>query len=141
MTANKKKTIGALSISLLVWLLFIPCAILNAALREKILAPWLGSRWALPLSAITLCLLILLVTWILLPKIARQKKAVYVAIGILWSLLTVLFETTMVIARGGSGKELLEAYDITTGNLWTVVVLFVAIAPCLIAARKKLFVK
>ena len=37
-----------------IWVLFIPLAILNGAVREKVLIPLLGMQFALPLSGILL---------------------------------------------------------------------------------------
>ena len=52
--------------SLLVWVCFIPVAILNGGLREHVLARALGEKWALPLSGIILSACIFLITWLLL---------------------------------------------------------------------------
>ena len=40
--------------SLIIWICFIPAAILNGGLREYILAPAFGQKWALPASGIIL---------------------------------------------------------------------------------------
>lgn len=47
--------------SLLVWLCFIPLAIVNGGARDFLLTSVAG-QWALPLSGVTLSLLILLTT-------------------------------------------------------------------------------
>ena len=40
--------------SLIIWICFIPAAILNGGLREYVLAPAIGQKWALPVSGIIL---------------------------------------------------------------------------------------
>ena len=39
--------------SLIIWLCFIPVAILNGGLREYVLTKAIGEKWALPVSGIT----------------------------------------------------------------------------------------
>ena len=46
--------------SLIIWICFIPAAILNGGLREYVLAPAIGQKWALPASGIILSGLIFL---------------------------------------------------------------------------------
>lgn len=45
--------------SFLTWLFLIPLAILNGLFRDKVLAPLLGVTWALPISGILLCSLVI----------------------------------------------------------------------------------
>ena len=54
--------------SLLIWLCFIPLAILNGGLRDYVLVRIIGERWALPTSGILLSIVIYIVSWLLLPR-------------------------------------------------------------------------
>ena len=47
--------------SLIIWICFIPAAILNGGLREYVLVPVIGQKWALPASGIILSGLIFLI--------------------------------------------------------------------------------
>lgn len=114
--------------SLIVWLMIIPLAVLNGALREKLLAPHLEEPAALIISGIILCFLILMLTIFVLPRFARSH---YVAIGITWAVCTIIFECIMIGATGGTFRQMFDAYDITTGNLWLLVVVFAGFAPWL----------
>jgi len=124
--------------SILIWLSIIPLAILNGGLREAFLTPWLGENYAQPISGITLCLLIFIVSLIFIPRIGKGEQKTYWKIGILWIVLTIAFETIFGLVMGNSFDELLKAYDITTGNLWLLIVLFIGIAPYLTAKIKQL---
>ena len=55
-------------------------------------------------------------------------------IGLAWLGMTVLFEFIFgrLMVRKSWG-ELLQAYDITSGNLWLLVLLVIAISPILAA--------
>ncbi len=124
--------------SLLIWIAIIPLAILNGGLREKIIIPLIGEKFGLPLSGILLCLLIFLLCYIFIPRIGKGISKNYWRIGLLWLLLTVAFETVFGLLSGNTLLELLRAYDITTGNLWLMVVLFTGIAPWLAAKSRKI---
>ena len=53
--------------SFIVWICFIPVAILNGGLREYVLVKFIGEETALPVSGILLSVFIFLVTWLMLP--------------------------------------------------------------------------
>ena len=124
--------------SILIWLSIIPLAILNGILRESVIAPLIGMKYALPVSGISLCLLIFIVSLIFIPKLGKGTKKTYWIIGGLWTSLTILFETIMGLASGNNFDEMIKAYDITTGNLWLLVVIFVGIIPLRIAKIKRI---
>ncbi|MCL2327694.1 MAG: hypothetical protein FWC39_04180 [Bacteroidetes bacterium] len=124
--------------SLLIWLSIIPLAILNGALRQEILSPWLGESIARPLSGVILCLLIFIVSWIFIPRIGKGDQKTYWKIGVVWIASTIVFETILGLAMGNTCAELIQAYDITTGNIWLLVVLFIGVVPWLVVKRKKL---
>jgi len=124
--------------SILIWLSIIPLAILNGGLREAFLTPRLGESYSQPISGIILCLLIFIVSFIFIPRIGKGEQIIYWKIGLLWIVLTVAFETVFGLAMGNSFFELLKAYDLTTGNLWLIVVVFIGIAPWLITKIKRI---
>ncbi|MDR0311147.1 MAG: hypothetical protein LBJ21_06140 [Acidobacteriota bacterium] len=124
--------------SILIWLSIIPLAILNGGLRETFLTPWLGESCAQPISGIILCFLIFIVSFVFIPRIGKGEAKTYWKIGLLWIVLTVVFETLLGLAMGDNFGELLKAYDITTGNIWLIVVVFIGIAPWLIARIKRI---
>lgn len=104
--------------SFLVWLCFIPAAILNGGLREYVLVPFIGRDWALPVSGIVLSLCIFLITWLLLPRLVKVRTSgTGWLIGICWLALTVAFEFASGMAGGDTAAELLSAYNPLTGNL------------------------
>lgn len=119
--------------SLLVWTMIIPLAIANGIFRESFLIPHLGSEIALPVSGIILSGLILLLAITVLPRVVKQQ---YGTIALVWIVMTIAFETLFGLTMGKSFAELITNYDITTGNLWLLVVITTGIAP-LLAGRMK----
>ena len=89
--------------SLIIWLCFIPVAIINGGLREYVLAKAIGEEWALPVSGITLSVCIFLITWLLLPRMIKTvtSKDGWL-IGISWALLTIAFEFAAGLAGGST---------------------------------------
>ena len=57
--------------SFIVWICFIPVAILNGGLREYVLVKFIGEETALPVSGILLSVFIFLVTWLMLPRLVK----------------------------------------------------------------------
>lgn len=114
-----------------IWCLIIPLAIVNGGLREVVLVK-LG-RAALPLSGVLLSACILAVAWWLIPKIKNCTRGDYLAFGAIWFVLTNCFDLRLILAEGGGWRELLALYDVTTGNLWLLVVVVTALAPYLAA--------
>lgn len=124
--------------SLIIWLCFIPAAILNGGLREYVLVKALGEEWALPASGIILSVCIFLITWLLLPRITKvtTSKDCWL-IGICWALLTIGFEFATGVTSGNTTAELLAAYNPLTGNLWLMVLAATLLSPVIV----KTFVK
>lgn len=124
--------------SLVVWLCFIPAAILNGGLREYVLAPVIGQKWALPVSGIILSVCIFLITWLLLPRLVKVRTSgADWLIGICWLILTVAFEFASGLAGGTSLADLLSAYNPLTGNLWLLVLASTLFAPVLESAMRR----
>lgn len=98
----------------------------NGVMREKVLQPRYGNR-ALPLSGITLALLILVAT-ILLQPAARSSIAPW-TIGLAWTVMTVGFECVFGRLRGHSWPEIGQAYLFAGGNLWSLDLLCMLVAP------------
>jgi hypothetical protein len=113
-----------------VWLVILVVAILNAALREMVVAPLAGPGIALPLSGVLLSLLVFAVAWLSLPFIAAPDETACVYIGLLWLGLTLAFEFLFGhFIAGKPWHELIQVFDLRRGDLFSVVLLVTALAP------------
>lgn len=120
------------------WLIILPIAMLNGGFREYVLSG-LGII-AMPLSGIILSVCIFIIAYLLIPKIKNCNKLDYVIFGVMWFILTNLFDYIMIIKSGKGISQLINQYDFTNGNLWTLVVISTLTAPLcsyLIMSRKK----
>jgi hypothetical protein len=124
--------------SILIWLSIVPLAILNGELRERVIGPIIGEKYANPISGIILCILIFIISFLFIPRLGIGTNKTYIKIGILWVLLTIIFETVFSLFLGNKINEILNAYNITTGNLWLIVVIFIGFIPFLIAKIKNI---
>lgn len=113
--------------AILIWIMIIPIAILNGGFREYVLVK-LGVL-ARPLSGIILSICIFVVAYFLVPKIKNCVKRDYIIFGGLWFVLTNLFDLVAYIKDGGGFADLLQSYNIFTGNTWMLVVLTALFAP------------
>ena len=125
-----KKYIQAIGI----WFFFFFLAILNGGLRENILVK-LGSI-ALPLSGIILSICIFVVALLLIPKIKECKSKDYIIFGIIWFVLTNLFDLLMYISEGKGINELLNSYNFLNGDLWILVVITTFVSPIIVSKIK-----
>ena len=124
--------------AILIWVLITPLAIINGGLRDFVIEPLLGNSMALPLSGIILSILVFLMAYLLIPKIGGCNTREYIFIGIIWFILTNLFDLAMIVIENGQVSDLVKMYDITMGNLWMLVVIACLISPVLTAKISKL---
>ena len=123
--------------SLGIWLVIVIVAIINGVAREKILTPLIGSSFSLPLSGITLSVLVLVVTYFTIPFIGEVKTGTYLYIGLLWVILTLSFEYLFGhYVTGKPWHEINQVFNILKGDLFIVVLIVSAVSP-LVAAKLK----
>ena len=120
--------------SLTIWLVILFCAVANGALREGVLIPHLGKAPGFFLSGVLLSALILVITFLALPWRGAHRQAQLIGLGAFWLALTLVFEISFGRFQGKPWAVILEAYTFNDGNIWPVVLLVTAAAPC-VAAR------
>lgn len=120
------------------WLLLVAVAIFNAAIREKILLKIVG-HWSLPLSGLTLSILIFFVTLIVIPLFTAKSAFHYWMIGGMWLILTLSFEFLFGhYVIGKSWTEIFMIFNVLQGNLMSLVLLTTFFSPYLAAHLRQL---
>ena len=117
---------------LLAWFPMVLLAILNGALRDFTYAQMVSQVHAHQISTVTLIFVFTIYVWFLgrIWPLASLRQAALV--GTVWLTLTVAFEFAMGrFISGLSWEEMFRAYDISSGNLWILVPLAVALLPSL----------
>jgi hypothetical protein len=116
------------------WLAILVLAILNGALREKMLIPALGSFAGMIASGIILSVCICLVAFAAAPWYGPLLSDQWLLVGLFWLALTVAFEFGFGrFAQHKTWTELLDAYAFSGGNLWSLVLLVTFLSPWLAA--------
>ncbi|WP_457756112.1 hypothetical protein [Thermodesulfatator indicus] len=120
-----------------IWLVIVLIAIVNGIFREKVLTPLLGSDLALPISGISLAMLVFVVSFIFIPTIGSLDPKIYILIGFLWLILTLLFEFIFGhYITGKPWKDVMQVFNLKKGDLFTVVLAATAVSPWLAAKIK-----
>lgn len=116
--------------SVSIWLLLVLAAIINGVVRDQLLAPALGAGLALPVSGVTLTLLIFLIVFHTVGFLGRLSGAGYWWVGGLWVLLTLVFEFGLgYFVAAKSTAEIMAVFDLPHGNLFILALLACGLAP------------
>ena len=117
-----------------IWLIMVICAIFNGLLRDRLLNKLLGTDVALPVSGIVLSCLIGLIVYAAIPFFGSQNRHTFLGVGLGLVLMTLVFETVFGMMLGGkSWHEILQLFDVTRGNLFSLVLLVTLLSPYLTA--------
>lgn len=115
--------------ALLAWLLLSVVAFANGTARALLLAPYLPELRAHQLSTVLGIVLLGAAIWFLTGRWRFTSSAHAWGIGLLWCLLTVAFEFSFGRAMGYRWERLLADYALWEGRLWSLVPLWVLVAP------------
>lgn len=121
----------------LVWVCIACLAIANGLMREFLFVPLFGTSAALPLSGLSLGLIIFAVTFIAIGFIGATGKKHCLLIGTQWLLMTLSFE--LLFGHFVAGKpwaELMLVFNLTSGDLFLLVLLASFVSPFLVARIK-----
>ena len=138
----KKNNIKFFSQGFLVWLLIAVFGFVLGAFDDLILVKLIDNI-AITITGIAMCIVVFIVSWLLLPNIIKTTSKNYWILGIMWFVITFLFECTEgIIIESATWQELLDAYNpFLTGNMWIFVMISVLIAPHIIAKKRKIIIE
>ena len=109
--------------------------IVNGATRELAYKDRVGDATANRISVATLLALLALYFWALRRRWPLASTRDALSVGGVWVVLTVLFEFGFGhYVDGDSWEELLENYDVTEGNLWLLILLWIGVGPATVRA-------
>ncbi len=112
------------------WFLLLVVAFVNGALRAILFESWLGELRAHQLSCLTGITLFGVVIYGVVRRWPPRSDAEALRIGVAWLVMTVAFEFLFFhYVSGISWEKLREAYDLPSGRLWPLVLVWVTTAP------------
>lgn len=119
----------------LAWLVIIAAETVHGVLRGLLLVPLVGDLPARQIGVFVGSLLILTVAYLFIRWIAARTKHQLLGVGLLWVVLTVLFEIGLGrFVLGLPWERITEDYNPTRGGFLAFGLLFMAVSP-LLAAR------
>jgi hypothetical protein len=120
---------------LVAWVSAPVLAIVNGAAREFAYKDQVGESTANQISVAPLIALLALYFWILQRRWPLATRRDALSIGAIWVSLSVLFEFGWGhYVESDSWTDLLQNYDVTEGNLWLLILLWVAAGPATVRA-------
>lgn len=123
----------------LIWFCIVCLAIVNGLIREFLFVPLFGASAALPLSGLSLGVIIFAVAFMAIGFIgASSKKSCYL-VGTQWVLMTLAFEFLFGhFVAGKSWQELMQVFNLARGDLFLLVLLTSFLSPHIVARIKGL---
>ena len=116
----------------LIWLVIVFAESVHGTLRQVFLAPLVGDFPARRISFFTGMALIFLITYVFIGWIRAENAKRLFAVGLMWAVLTLLFEFGLgFFVLGYSSERILEDYDVSRGGLMGFGLLFMVFAPYL----------
>lgn len=120
------------------WLVLLAIGFANGTLRELALNQLMGEPAARIVSVLTAILLMTAAVWAMWPWLGLRRFSHAVRTGAFWLVLTAAFEAFVLNRwlRRMSWSEILASYNVAAGELWPLVLLWIAVLPAVIFARR-----
>ncbi|MCB1023379.1 MAG: hypothetical protein KDB79_03260 [Acidobacteria bacterium] len=121
-----------------VWIVIILAESIHGTLRQLFLAPLTGDLQARRIAVISGSILIFAVSWIFIRWISAPSVRALFLIGLIWAVLTVLFEFVLgFYIFGFPFSRLIEDYDLSRGGLMGFGLLFMIFVPMITARLRR----
>lgn len=112
------------------WLAMAVVAVINGGFREAVLIPRVGKDTGHLLSTAALVAAILVLAWLYFRTTSVQYATrELLLIGVLWTVLTVVFEFLVGYIEGTPVSVTLGQYNVFAGHVWIAVPLALLLAP------------
>ena len=121
----------------LLWLPMIAIAFANAAIRQLFFIKYFSELRAHQLSTITLIILCFIYVGFVFPFLSIQNGKQAILIGLIWVVLTVLFEFSLGRIVNRSWKNLLQDYSIIEGRIWLLFLICLFFMPFVLYTLRK----
>lgn len=112
------------------WFPMIIIAIINGAIRQGFYVTFVDELSAHQLSVISGILFFAIYIWLISGKWRISSNSQAISIGLMWLLMTIIFEFIFGhYVMGHAWEKLLHDYNFFEGRLWVVVLLWVTLSP------------
>lgn len=113
-----------------VWIGLAVLAILNAVVREIFITPMVGDYWGHVASTVTFIAILSVVAYLYFTRYTEHSVRELLAIGLIWFVMTVLFEFGFGhYVMGTPWDVLFHDYNVLAGRVWVLVLVALLLAP------------
>jgi hypothetical protein len=124
--------------ALAVWLVLMATEVVHGILRALLLVPVVGDFRFRQIGVLTGSLLILGLTYLFIRWIRASTTARLLAVGLLWLVLTVLFEIGLGrLVLGLPWEQMRQDYDLPRGGLMPLGLLILTFSPLLMSRWRR----
>jgi hypothetical protein len=114
------------------WLVIITAESVHGILRSTLLVPVVGDLHARQIGVAIGSLLILVIAYLFSPWLQVRAPRALLGIGMLWVVLTVLFEVALGrLILGAPWQRIVADYDVTSGGYMLFGLVLLALSPLL----------
>ncbi|TVZ40712.1 hypothetical protein P886_0040 [Alteromonadaceae bacterium 2753L.S.0a.02] len=113
-----------------IWLIMLVAGFANGAMRDRFMAPALGKRVALPISGITLSLMVFVIIHFSVAGFGAMVTGGWLLLGTVWVLITLVFEVVYTLRKG---VALFAVFSVHRGNFFVLVLLVTLVTPLICA--------
>lgn len=129
-------SIKDIKIYILIYPALFAVGFLNGTIRELTYGRYLGEYQEHAVGTVTGIVLVGIAIYIINYLRPFRSKAQALKVGVVWAVLTVVFEAVMILVFMKEDlNTVLNAYDLSKGQLWPFVLLFVTVFPVIIAEK------
>ncbi len=115
------------------WVSMIFIAIFNGITRGLVFEVYFDTLTAHQLSSVTLVLLFFVVTWLYSARWEISSSRQAILIGLIWVILTPIFEFTFgMYVMGHPLEYLLNDYNLLAGRVWSLVMVSIFLLPTVV---------
>jgi hypothetical protein len=126
----------SIGIYILLYPLLFAVGFVNGALRELTYGRYLGEYEKHAVGTVAGIVLVGIAIYIINYLRPFRSKSQALKVGAVWAVLTVVFETVMMLVfMKEDVNTVLNAYDLSKGQLWPFVLIFVTVFPVIIAGK------
>ncbi|MEO6949468.1 MAG: hypothetical protein ABI123_07560 [Ginsengibacter sp.] len=115
----------------LLWFPMLLIAVINGTARDLWYKKQIGELPGHQVSTISLIILFGFYIWFVIRTFPPESERQSIFIGLLWLILTLIFEFGFGRFRGISWHKLFEEYNILKGRLWVFILIWTTLAPYL----------
>lgn len=114
-----------------VWLVMIVAETIHGTIRNVFVAPLLGDLTSRQIGVFVGSLIIFGIACLFISWLRTRSTISLLAIGVVWVVMTIIFEVTLGMALGLSADRISEDYDPSRGGLMIFGLAFMLLSPLL----------